>query len=193
MQSQTDISYSVDRIGFRYRDSNCQYNSVIAQNSNDTLAFYSPSNIGANGFRWVNGGTSNVLMTLDDNGNLDCIGDVTCFSSSISDSNFKHNIAPYTTWKQSLELLNPVTFTWNDDSPLQNKCGEFDIGLLAQEVAIAYPLAHDKKEIGNKSVEIVRYEKLIPLLLAALKDHEIRIKELEQSNNELKSLLLNSM
>lgn len=50
MQSQTDISYSVDRTGFRYRDSNCQYTSVIAQNSNDTLAFYSPSNIGANGF-----------------------------------------------------------------------------------------------------------------------------------------------
>ena len=64
--------------------------------------------------------------------------------------------------------------------PYTDKAGSEDIGLIAQEVEEVYPYAHDVKEMNGKNVHIVRYEKLVPLLLAVVKDQQKRLDELEQ-------------
>lgn len=171
--------YKYETLGLRFKDSNGAYDSGIAQNSNGTLAFYSPSNVDSNGFTWFAGGAEQTIMTLDNDGNLDCYGDVSGFNQSLSDSNFKSNIQPYHDWSNVILGLEPVSFIWNEDTPLPNKVGTEDVGLLAQDVAQVYPLAHSVKQINGKDVELVKYEKLIPVLLAAIKSHEQRIAELE--------------
>lgn len=171
--------YKYETLGLRFRDSNGVYDSGIAQNSNGTLAFYSPCNLETNGFTWFAGGAQSAVMTLDNDGNLNCYGDVSGFNQSLSDSNYKTNIQPYTNWSNVINQLEPVSFVWNEDTPLTHKIGTEDVGLLAQDVAVAYPLAHGIKQIGSIDVEIVKYEKLIPVLLAAIKSHEERIAELE--------------
>jgi hypothetical protein len=175
--------YKYESRGLRFRDSNGDYDSGIAQNSNGSLAFYSPCNIDSNGFTWFAGGAETTVMTLDNVGNLDCLGDVSGFNQSLSDSNFKTNIQPYTGWSNVVNMLQPVSFVWNDATPLVNKIGTDDVGLLAQDVAQVYPLAHTTKQINGKDVELVKYEKLIPVLLAAIKSHEQRIVELEARLN----------
>lgn len=171
--------------GYPFRTSNGELDALIAVNSNVSMAFYAPRDTDDNNgsFRWFNGTSNNrsIVMTLDGNGNLDCLGDVTGFNSAISDSNFKENIRAYDDWNISLDKLRPVRYTWNEDTPIEEKRGVEDIGLIAQEVAEAYPLAHDIKMIGDRKVEIVRYEKLVPLLLAVVKDQQKRIETLEKS------------
>jgi hypothetical protein len=170
-------------LGIAFRDSNMNHDAGIAQNSNGTLAFYAPCNIEANGFTWYNGGASQAIMTLNNSGNLDCYGDVSGFNTSISDSNYKSNVQPYHDWINVVQGLTPVSFVWNEETPLTNKIGTNDIGLLAQEVADVFPLAHMSKECNGKDVQMVRYEKLITVLLAAIKSHEERIQELEDKIN----------
>lgn len=171
--------YKYETLGLRFKDSNGAYDSGVAQNSNGTLAFYSPCNIDSNGFMWFAGGAESTIMTLDNAGNLDCYGDVSGFNQSLSDSNFKTNIQPYVDWPNIINMLEPVSFVWNEDTPLTHKVGTEDVGLLAQDVARVYPLAHTKKQINGRDCELVKYEKLIPVLLAAIKSHEQRIAELE--------------
>ncbi len=171
--------YKYETRGLRFRDSNGVYDAGIAQNSNGTLAFYSPCNVDSNGFTWYAGGAEQTVMTLDNTGNLDCLGDVSGFNQSLSDSNFKTNVQPYAEWSNVIKNLQPVSFVWNEDTPLLHKVGTTDVGLLAQDVARIYPLAHATKQINGTDVELVKYEKLIPVLLAAIKSHEQRIAELE--------------
>jgi hypothetical protein len=154
--------------GYRFRNSNGEVDATIAQNSNATLAFYSPMDV-----------PEEYTGGLTGDGNFDCIGDVTGFNDSLSDSNFKMNIEPYTDWQSSMDALKPVIFTWKEDAPLLSKRGTDDIGLIAQDVAEAYPLAHDIKELNGQDVEIVKYEKLVPLLIAAIQDLRERVAELE--------------
>lgn len=172
--------YKYENFGLRFRDAEGELDSAVAQNSNGTLAFYAPCNIDANGFTWFNGGADTTIMTLTNGGNLDCYGDVTGFNQSLSDSNFKSNIQPYTDWSSVVNGLDPVSFVWNDDTPISMKVGKEDIGILAQQVSDVFPLAHGVKNVNGTEVQIVKYEKLITVLLAAVKSHEQRILELEK-------------
>jgi hypothetical protein len=159
----------------------------IAQTSNSTLAFYPPNNIEANGFTWLDGTKETIIMTLDNSGNLNCTGDVTGFNQDLSDSNFKTNVTPFKEqdWKPIITNLTPVTYTWAENTPLEGKKGTNDIGLIAQDVADVFPLAHNTKELAGQEVQIVKYEKLITILLAAVQSHEKKIAELEERLNSL--------
>ncbi len=101
-------------------------------------------------------------------------------AGSLSDQRFKENIKEFTDWSEPLKALRPVTFTWSSNTPFAMRTCVDDIGFIAQEVATAFPNAHDSRPLGNQMVEIVRYEKLVPLLVAALQDHTKRIEELEK-------------
>jgi hypothetical protein len=111
---------------------------------------------------------------------------MTCFIrdnlnvDSLSDQRFKENIKDFTDWSEPLMALRPVTFTWSSNAPSAMKKYVDDIGFIAQEVATAFPNAHDSRPLGSQMVEVVRYEKLVPLLVAALQDHQRRIEDLEK-------------
>jgi hypothetical protein len=107
-------------------------------------------------------------------------------AGSLSDRRFKENIQDFKDWSSPLMALRPVTFTWSSNTPFAMKTCVDDIGFIAQEVATAFPNAHDSRPLGNQMVEIVRYERLVPLLVAALQDHQRRIEDLEKQLNAVR-------
>lgn len=159
--------------------------AAIAQTSNAQLVFYGPSNeVGSNGFAWMSkeqDSSSNAIMTLSSDGNLDVYGDVTALHNSLSDQKYKVDITSFGAWREPLSALRPVEFTWDTTCPLPAKRGHKDIGLIAQEVAEAYPLAHDHRDVGH----IVRLEKLVPLLIAATKGMQEEIDTLTARVNAI--------
>jgi hypothetical protein len=166
--------------GIRFRNTSNSQDAGVAQSTNGQLVFRAPLTDGSNGFTWTNGGATQNLMTLDNTGNLNVFGDVVAVNTSISDSNFKENVQPYTTWRDTLDKLNPVTFTWRANAPVTDaKKNTDDIGLIAQEVGEVFPLAHGHMVTNQGYCEIVRYEKFIALLIAAVKDAHSQIDALK--------------
>ena len=73
-----------------------------------------------------------------------------------------------------VEKINGYNFIWNKDAG-DDKAGEKDIGVIAQEVKEVIPEAVKNKDGTLK----VAYHKIIPLLIECIKDQEKRIKHLE--------------
>ena len=113
-------------------------------------------------------GTTTVDDNLTVNGNLNVdgdgvfTGDVIAFSSS--DERLKDNITAIPDALTKVVGLSGNTFTWNEAS---NKEGD-DIGVIAQEVAaLGLPGLTTIRDDGTYAV---RYERLIPLLIQAIKE-----------------------
>ena len=102
-------------------------------------------------------------------------GDVTAFS--VSDERLKININPI---KNSLEKVNSIsgnTFEWNEKSEHEG----LDTGVIAQEIQrLGLPGLIQERENGDLAV---RYEKLIPVLIEAVKELSDKVSILEQSLN----------
>lgn len=167
--------------GIRFRSLSGSNDSGIAQGSNGFLRFLSPSNDGAGGFQWINSARNAILMQLDQSGNLNVFANVVSYNTNISDRKFKENIVPFVGYETYLNQLKPVSFTWSSNIPNKEKVGQWDIGLIAQEVAEAFPQAHKLTSFGDEKINIVKYEKLVPILLSACKGFQERITKLEQA------------
>ena len=121
---------------------------------------------------------------LNTSGNLVCAGsgtfsgDVIAFSSS--DINLKKDITPI---DNALDMINRIsgnTFTWNtsilDLTPYEN--GTKDTGILAQEVeALGLPGLTTTRGDGVKAV---RYDRLIPVLIEAIKELKSKVEDLQK-------------
>jgi len=112
-------------------------------------------------------------------GNIHAGGDLVAFSSS--DVTLKKDISPI---ENALEMINKIsgnTFTWNvgmtDLAPFEN--GTKDTGILAQEVeALGLPGVTTTRGDGVKAV---RYDRLIPVLIEAVKELTAKVKSLESN------------
>lgn len=92
----------------------------------------------------------------------------------LSDINLKSNITPI---KNSLDKLTKITgveFEWNNNQPYYK--GK-DIGVIAQEIETVLPEIVTLREDGYKSV---KYEKIIALLIEALKELKTQVDELKK-------------
>lgn len=125
--------------------------------------------------------TEKIIAYLDSSGNLSTTGNLTTFNTT-SDRRLKQDIAPLTNVGDIIDNLRPVSFAWLDDIYYEPKRGQADIGLIAQDVALAFPLAHGTKMVQEDIIETVDYLKLVPLLLAEIKDLRNRVALLEASN-----------
>ena len=74
---------------------------------------------------------------------------------------------------EKVESLNGVEFDWNDK---QDVYEGHDIGVIAQEVEKILPEIVNTRDNGYKAV---KYEKLVPLLIEAIKELSNEIKELK--------------
>ena len=100
-------------------------------------------------------------------------GDITAFYSS--DLRLKGNVKPIEGALSKLLGISGNTFTWNDAS---NKEGEEDTGVIAQEIdALGLPGTTTIRDDGTYAV---RYEKLVPLLIEAVKELSAKVDNLEQ-------------
>lgn len=106
-------------------------------------------------------------------GTITSTGDIIAFSSS--DKRLKKNIAKISNALDKVSSISGVNFEW--DLELQNVHRGKDVGIIAQEVEKILPTAVVDREDGYKAV---KYDRLIPLLIEA-------VKELKEQNVALKA------
>ncbi len=105
-------------------------------------------------------------------GALNVGGDITAFSSS--DVCLKENITPISNAVDKVRSISGNTFTWNEKSVYN---GEEGTGIIAQEIeALGLPGVTATREDGTKAV---RYDRLVPLLIEAIKELDGKVKSLE--------------
>ena len=104
------------------------------------------------------------------NGELFVTGDITAFHSS--DMRMKKNIKPISSALKRVLAISGNTFEWNEQS---KKNGE-DTGVLAQEIALLnLPGTTTVRDDGTFAVA---YEKLVPLLIEAIKELNSKVDAL---------------
>ena len=75
----------------------------------------------------------------------------------------------------AVEKINGVKYNWNELSNEVDK-EKVQVGVLAQEVEKVLPEAVNTNDDGYKSVS---YDKLVPLLIQAVKELSEKVKKLE--------------
>lgn len=116
---------------------------------------------------------------------LNCAnGDMTAAGAvnSLSDPRLKDDVVKIDGALDIVDQLDGVRFTWNGRSKLIGTQGKRDVGVLADQVEAVLP------EIVSQSVEdpdtqesyrTVAYDKLVPVLIEAIKELKARVEELE--------------
>jgi hypothetical protein len=103
------------------------------------------------------------------NGAINATGDVTAFHSS--DERLKDNITPIESAIDKINQIGGYEFDWNSDSEHSGH----DVGVIAQEIEKVLPEVVTTRENGFKAV---RYEKIVALLIQALKEQQSQIDDL---------------
>ncbi len=105
------------------------------------------------------------------NGDLRVTGDITAFYSS--DQRLKNNITPIVDPLTKVLSISGNTYTWNEESGKEGN----DVGVIAQEVLNILPEAVTTRDNGYLAVD---YQKLVPLLIEAIKELSDKVKKLEE-------------
>ena len=108
---------------------------------------------------------------------LRATADVVAYYSS--DKRLKDNIIPIKNAVDKIQKIGGYEFDWNDK---QTTHKGHDIGIIAQEIEEILPEIVANREDGFKSV---KYERLIPVLIEAIKEQQQQIDELKTIINGL--------
>tara|TARA_R110001632_G_scaffold37401_1_gene94518 strand:+ start:534 stop:1592 length:1059 start_codon:yes stop_codon:yes gene_type:complete len=111
-------------------------------------------------------------------GRIDATNDVVAFSTS--DKRLKENILPIKDALCKVIGVSGNTFNWKeltkeDTKTIHGNTGK-DVGVIAQEIEAILPEAVTTRDSGYKAVN---YEKLVPLLIEAVKDLTLKVEKLE--------------
>jgi len=111
-----------------------------------------------------------VNGTLTFNGDLNVTGDITAFYTS--DQRLKDNIVAIENPLAKVLSISGNTYNWNEKSGKEGN----DVGVIAQEVLEVLPEAVTTRDNGYLAVD---YQKLVPLLVEAIKELSDKVKQLE--------------
>ena len=144
---------------------------IYSGNTHD-FTFYDASA----GIRWYTAGAEE--MRLENDGDLHVDGDITAFSTTVSDERLKKNIKVVDGALDKVSKLNGVTFDWKQDNTAS-------AGLIAQDIEKVLPSAIKEKQLPFKSddeefYKTVEYSQVTALLVEA-------IKELKEQNELMKA------
>jgi len=106
-------------------------------------------------------------------GRIDVSNDVVAFSTS--DINYKKNISNIQNALEKVKQINGVEFDWIENPEIHGNSGH-DVGVIAQEIEKVIPEVVTTRENGIKAV---KYEKIVSLLIEAIKDLEKQVEELK--------------
>ena len=112
--------------------------------------------------------TSNTATVA---GTLYSTGDIVAYSTS--DERLKDNIESIPDAVSKVNAIRGVSFNWNDN---QSVYTGRDIGVVAQEIEAIFPELVSTRENGYKAV---KYEKLVAVLIEAVKELSTRVNDLE--------------
>jgi hypothetical protein len=147
--------------------------SIVNSNESQYQALMIVGNNSAGGVRVVKlYDTLQVQGPITANGTIQAIGaDVIAFASS--DKNLKDNITPISNPIEKIQKIGGYEFDWNDK---QDTYEGHDIGVIAQEIEEVLPELVTTRDNGYKAV---KYEKIVALLIEAIKDQQKQIEELK--------------
>lgn len=142
--------------------------------------------------------TSSESMRIDLNGNvgigtnapaakLHVNGDIIANSiAGNSDIRFKTNIRPVTRAIDKVKLLQGVYFNWNQKAfPNRDFGTQDELGFIAQEVEKIVPEIVTK-DTSKEAYRSVKYDKLVALLVEAIKEQQ---KQIDTLNNRINKLI----
>ena len=112
--------------------------------------------------------SSNVAIT----GTLTATDDITAFYSS--DERLKDNIIQISDPIEKVKQIKGVEFDWNDKQEVYEG---HDVGVIAQDIEKVLPELVITRDNGYKAV---KYEKIIALLIEAVKEQQSQIDELKR-------------
>jgi Chaperone of endosialidase len=105
-------------------------------------------------------------------------GDITAFYATPSDIRLKTNIKNIDNGLAKVLSLNGITYNWNDlAADIGKNTLDAEAGVIAQEVQKVLPEVVVVREDGYLTV---RYEKLVPLLIEAIKDLNAQLEEIKK-------------
>ena len=121
-------------------------------------------------------------------GTLGVTGDIT---SQASDKRLKENIIPITSALDKVNKLNGVYFNFTDKANELNKSlsKNRQVGFLAQEIQSVLPeivkpapfdIDSDGNSISGENYLTIHYEKVVPLLLQAIKELKLELDEVRK-------------
>jgi hypothetical protein len=139
----------------------------------------------------ITGGSISGLSSLAVSGAITATGDVTAFSS---DARLKGDIQTITDALSKVKLITGVTYIHNDIAKSFGYTDESRFaGVLAQEVEAVLPevvvpapfdVAGDGTSKSGENYKTVKYEKIVPLLIEAIKELTAKVEMLESRVNE---------
>lgn len=115
-------------------------------------------------------GVVDMTGSLSVTGSIEATGDVIAYASS--DERLKDNVELIPQPIDKLKQIKGVSFDWND----QSEHTGHDIGVIAQDIEKILPELVATRDNGYKAV---RYEKIVALLIEAIKDQQSQIDELK--------------
>jgi hypothetical protein len=142
-------------------------------------------NVGADSVGFATAGVKRLEITAagamglgitptNTSGRFEATNDIVAYSTS--DKRWKNNIVNIDSPLEKISQINGVEFDWIEDEPFHGNKGH-DVGVIAQEVELVIPEAVQTRESGMKAVQ---YDKIIPLLIEAIKELQKQIKELKK-------------
>jgi hypothetical protein len=125
-----------------------------------------------NSVKVIDGFSTELSDSVVISGSLKVTGDITAFSTS--DERLKSNITPILDGLDKLGEIHGYSYEWVKNDHHENEGP--DIGVIAQEIEKIAPEAVVTRDNGYKAV---RYEKLIPILIQAIKELNNKVNNLE--------------
>ena len=107
-------------------------------------------------------------------GEIRATGDITAFYSS--DIRLKENIQPIQNALEKVESISGNTYDWKEGYDEVHSHKGNDVGVIAQEIEQILPQIVTNRDNGFKAVQ---YEKIIPLLIQAIKELSAKVDRLE--------------
>ena len=121
-------------------------------------------------------------------GEIRATNNITAYYSS--DARLKEKIVQIENAVNKLSKIRGVTFNWTDEYIKQHggEDGYFvrnpDVGVIAQELLMVLPEAVAERPDGMLAV---KYDRIVALLIEAIKEQQLTINELEARINKIES------
>ena len=164
-----------------------QLKSDWAGNTYEVLTWF-PAGVSVNGYGYftddirTNGGDivvktgSTIKAFMDQDGNGYFTGDVTT-NGSASDERLKENIIPLEKGLETVEQIKTYKFNYKD------RPEDTLPGVIAQEIEKLIPEVVYDIEMEDDTYKAVRYQQIVPVLINAIKDLSLKVKDLENRLN----------
>ena len=150
---------------------------IRGNNTTDSFAiisgdgdYYSDTTYDKLAFKVQADGATTVGGNLTVSGSVNVTGDITAYHTS--DARLKDNVTPIENALYKVKQIGGYEFDWNNNSEHSGH----DVGVIAQEIEKVLPEVVAERDNGYKAV---RYEKIVALLIEAVKQQQSQIDELK--------------